>query len=83
MKTKMLENQNNPVNKWANGIVLVLFCCKKKKKRYHNQKQFGEERIYFASTSRSQFINEGNQGKNSKQEPGIRNHGESVCWLTV
>lgn len=52
--------------------------------RHYCQQKLGEERVYFASQLIS-AITEGNQGKNSGQEPGGRNwsrgHGR-VLLLT-
>ena len=39
------------------------------------QKQLGEERIYLVFTSRSQFISEGSQGRDSGEDSGERIHG--------
>lgn len=44
-----------------------------------SKSNLGEERIYLADTPVLQFISEGNQGRNSRPEPGgknwSRNHG--------
>lgn len=35
--------------------------------KYCDKRQLGEERVYLVSISRSQFISEGNQGRNPKE----------------
>lgn len=44
-----------------------------------DQVQLGQEKVYLAYTSGSQFINEGSQGGNSRQEPWP----EAVFWITL
>lgn len=49
------------------GVCLLSVCCDKD----HGRKQLGGERVYSAYTSRSQYITEGSQGRNS-------NHGKMM-----
>ena len=53
------------------------FCCSDKQ---HDQKQVGEERVYFISswTSRMQSTLEENQSRSSSRKGG-RNHEGAVC----